>query len=143
MADSLSELEGGEVGSGHTLMAMFEITPTYANIAAADNPGREPLAKAVVNYRCPKDSTKKITSFNVPFEFTEFNEMPACHRFAASVAEFALLLKASPYVKAISWMDAILLANESYNSNDAVQKEFIAIAEKAKKIYGKGKKRRV
>jgi len=142
VADSLSELEGGEVGSGHTLMAMFEITPTYANIAAADNPGREPLARAVINYRHPKDSTKKVSSFNVPFEFTEFNDLPACHRFAASVAEFALLLKGSPYVKAVSWTDAILLANESYNSNDAVQKEFIAIAEKAKKIYGKNKKRR-
>ena len=142
VADSLSELEGGEVGSGHTLMAMFEITPTYANIAAADNPGREPLARAVINYRYPKDSTKKVSSFNVPFEFTEFNDLPACHRFAASVAEFALLLKGSPYVKAVSWTDAILLANESYNSSDAVQKEFIALAEKAKKIYGKNKKRR-
>ena len=142
VADSLSELEGGEVGSGHTLMAMFEITPTYANIAAADNPGREPLARAVINYRHPKDSTKKVSSFNVPFEFTEFNDLPACHRFAASVAEFALLLKGSPYVKAVSWTDAILLANESYNSSDAVQKEFIALAEKAKKIYGKNKKRR-
>jgi len=142
VADSLSELEGGEVGSGHTLMAMFEITPTYANIAAADNPGREPLARAVINYRYPKDSTKKVSLFNVPFEFTEFNDLPACHRFAASVAEFALLLKGSPYVKAVSWTDAILLANESYNSSDAVQKEFIALAEKAKKIYGKNKKRR-
>ncbi|MEO5684248.1 MAG: von Willebrand factor type A domain-containing protein [Chitinophagaceae bacterium] len=142
VADSLSELEGGEVGSGHTLMAIFEITPTYANIAAADNPGKEPLAKAVVNYRCPKDSTKKTSAFNVPFLFTEFNEMPACQRFAASVVEFALLLKNSPYAKNISWNDAIILANESHNANDAVQKEFITIVEKAKKIYGKGKKRK-
>ncbi|HTE10869.1 MAG TPA: von Willebrand factor type A domain-containing protein [Chitinophagaceae bacterium] len=142
IADSLSELEGGEVGSGHTLMAIFEITPTYANIAAADNPGRDPLAKAVVNYRCPKDSTKRTSSYNVPFLFTEFNEMPACHRFAASVVEFALLLKNSSYAKGVSWTDAIILANESYNANDAVQKEFITIVEKARKIYGKSKKKR-
>ena len=141
VADSLSELEGGEVGSGHTLMAMFEITPTYANIAAADNPGKEPLAKAVVNYRCPKDSTKKTSVFNVPFGFTEFADMPACHRFAAAVVEFALLLKNSQYAKAVSWTDAIILANESYNTNDAMEKEFITIVEKAKKIYGKNRKR--
>jgi Ca-activated chloride channel family protein len=140
--DSLSELEGGEVGSGHTLMAVFEITPTYANIAAADNPGKEPLAKAIVNYRLPKDSTKRVSSFTIPFLFTEFNEMPACHRFAASVVEFALLLKNSRYAKGISWADTIILANESYNSNDAVQKEFITIVEKARKIYGKNKKKR-
>ncbi|MEO5591281.1 MAG: von Willebrand factor type A domain-containing protein [Chitinophagaceae bacterium] len=142
VADSLSELEGGEVGSGHTLMAIFEVTPTYANIAAFDNPGKEPLAKAVVNYRCPKDVAKRTSSFNVPFLFTEFNDMPACHRFAAAVVEFAQLLKNSPYVKAVSWTDAIILANESYNPNDAVQKEFITIIEKAKKIYGKNKKRK-
>ncbi|MEO6315879.1 MAG: von Willebrand factor type A domain-containing protein [Chitinophagaceae bacterium] len=142
VADSLSELEGGEVGSGHTLMAIFEITPTYANIAAADNSSKDPFAKALVNYRCPKDSTKRISGYNAPFLFTEFNEMPACHRFAASVVEFALLLKNSPYVKTVSWTDALILANESYNTNDAVQKEFIGIVEKAKKIYGKNKKRK-
>ncbi len=142
VTDSLSELEGGEVGSGHTLMAVFEITPTYANIASAENPGREPLANAVINYRCPKDTTKKNSVYSVPFRFTEFTDMPACHRFAASVIEFALLLRDSRYVKTVSWNDAIILANESYNTNDAVQKEFITIVEKAKKIYGKGKKRK-
>lgn len=142
VADSLSELEGGEVGSGHTLMAIFEVTPTYANISAAENPGRESLAKAVVNYRCPKDTTKKMSAYQVPFLFTEFNEMPACHRFAASVVEFALLLRNSPYVKTVSWSDAIIMANESYNTNDATQKEFITIVEKARKIYGKGKRKK-
>ncbi|HTL09841.1 MAG TPA: von Willebrand factor type A domain-containing protein [Chitinophagaceae bacterium] len=142
VADSLSELEGGEVGSGHTLMAVFEIAPTYANIAAADNPGREPLARAIINYKSPKDSTKRSSAYTAQFEFTEFNDLPACHRFAASVIEFALLLKESPYVKTVSWSDAIILANESYNVNDAVQKEFISIVEKARKIYGKGKKRK-
>ncbi|MFT3936581.1 MAG: von Willebrand factor type A domain-containing protein [Chitinophagaceae bacterium] len=142
VADSLSELEGGEVGSGHTLMAMFEITPTYSNISSVDNPGNEPLAKAVINYRLPKDTIKKVSLFSAPFTYTQFNDMPKCHRFAASVAEFALLLKNSPYVKSASWSDAIILANESYNANDEVQKEFITIAEKAKKIYSKNKKRR-
>ncbi len=142
VSDSLSELEGGEVGSGHTLMAIFEIVPTYANIAAADNPGKEPLAHAVVNYRCPNDSSKKVSAFTVPFIFTAFNDLPSCHRFAASVVEFSMLLKNSPYAKTISWSDAIILASESHNVNDPVQKEFITLVEKAKKIYGKGKKKR-
>jgi len=142
VADSLSELEGGEIGSGHTLMAIFEITPTYSNMATADNSGRDAFAKAVINYRCPKDSTKRVSSFTAPFIYTDFNEMPACHRFAASVVEFAQLLKNSNYVKSITWNDAIILANESYNHEDAVQTEFITLVEKAKKIYGKGRKRK-
>jgi len=142
VADSLSELEGGEVGSGHTLMAVFEITPTNTNLAGLDNFNKASFAKAVVNYRSPTDSTKKVSRFNIPFFFTEFNELPACHRFAASVIEFALLLKGSAYAKNISWNDAMILANESYNANDAVQKEFLTIIEKAKKLYGKKKRKR-
>ena len=142
VADSLSELEGGEVGSGHTLMAVFELTPTFSNVSTADNPGREPIAKAVVNYKCPNDSTKKRSEFEVPFVYTEFPDMPACHRFAAAVVEFSLLLKDSPYAKGISWNDPLVLANESCNSSDAVQKEFITLVEKAKKIYGKSRRRR-
>ena len=142
VADSLSELEGGEVGSGHTLMAVFEITPTNTNLAGLDNFNRASFAKAVVNYRSPTDSTKKVSRFTIPFFFTEFNELPACHRFAASVIEFALLLKGSAYAKNISWNDAMILANESYNANDAVQKEFLTIIEKAKKLYGKKKRKR-
>ena len=142
VADSLSELEGGEVGSGHTLMAVFEITPTNTNLAGLDNFNKASFAKAVVNYRSPTDSTKKVSRFTIPFFFTEFNELPACHRFAASVIEFALLLKGSAYAKNISWNDAMILANESYNANDAVQKEFLTIIEKAKKLYGKKKRKR-
>ena len=142
VADSLSELEGGEVGSGHTLMAVFEITPTNTNLAGLDNFNRASFAKAVVNYRSPTDSTKKVSRFNIPFFFTEFNELPACHRFAASVIEFALLLKGSAYAKNISWNDAMILANESYNAHDAVQTEFLTIIEKAKKLYGKKKRKR-
>ena len=142
VADSLSELEGGEVGSGHTLMAVFEITPTNTNLTSIDNFSKEVIAKAVVNYRCPTDSTKKVSSFKVPFLFTEFNELPSGLRFAASVIEFALLLKSSAYAKNISWNDAMILANESYNANDAVQKEFLTIIEKAKKLYGKKKRKR-
>ena len=142
VADSLSALEGGEVGSGHTLMAIFELTPTEANISNTDQGLAQQLAKAVINYRCPLDSAKKISTFNIPFRFTEFTELPACHRFAASVAAFAMLLKNSPYVKNISWTDALILANQSYNVNDALQKEFVSIVEKAKKIYGKNRKKR-
>jgi Ca-activated chloride channel homolog len=143
ISDSLSELEGGEVGSGHTLMAMFEITPTLSNINSdASFSDNESLAKTIINYRCPKDSTKQRLLFNVPFVFTDFNELPSSHRFAASVVEFASLLKDSKFTKDISWKDAIILANESYSPGDAVQTEFLTIIDKAKKIYAKTKKKK-
>ncbi len=143
ISDSLSELEGGEVGSGHTLMAMFEITPTLANMNTIQNlTGKISFAKTTINYKCPQDSTRQHAYFNVPFEFTEFSDLPSCHRFAASVVEFAALLKNSKFIKNISWTDAVILANESHNPGDALQTEFLNILDKAKKIYGKMKKKK-
>lgn len=139
IADSLHELEGGEVGSGHTLMAIFELTPT----SIGDNPmNGDQLAGISINYKSPGDSVKKHSYFTVPVEMTEFNDLPAAERFATSVVEFAQLVKNSPYAKNISWIDCIQLANESLNPADEVQKEFLMLVEKAKKIYSKKKKNR-
>jgi len=135
IADSVKELEGGEVGSGHTLMAMFEIVPTAAGESSAWR--SDAMADVSVNYRCPKDSTKQRSLFSVPFDFTEFNELPTSQRFATSVVEFASLVKNSSYTKNLSWSDCLILANDSHNANDAVQKEFLMLVEKAKKIYSK------
>jgi Ca-activated chloride channel family protein len=55
---------------------------------------------------------------------------------------FAALLKDSKYARTYSWADVIKLATESEDIHDAIQQEFILIIEKAKKIYGKEKKRR-
>jgi Ca-activated chloride channel family protein len=54
---------------------------------------------------------------------------------------FGGLLKGSKYFKNISWNDVIILANQNYNPQDAVQKEMIELIEKAKKIYSKKRKK--
>jgi Ca-activated chloride channel homolog len=143
IADSLTELEGGEVGSGHTLMALFEITPTSLN-KATDHffAGKEALAQIAINYKYPDNNQKKQSCFTAPFVYTEFNDLPACHRFAASVAGFASLLKTSKYTQALSWNDIIIMANQAVTADDVLQKEFVTIVEKAKKIYAKKKKRK-
>jgi Ca-activated chloride channel homolog len=143
VADSLSELEGGEVGSGHTLMALFEITPTLANEhISQDFANNEKLASIRFNFKIPHDAAKKQTVYAVPFQITPFDELPACHRFATSVVMFGSLLKNSKYTKAINWNDAIIMANESLSPGDFTQKEFLTLVEKAKKIYGRGKKKK-
>lgn len=143
IADSLYELEGGEVGSGHTLMAMFEIVPTFSGTSTDHNFSyNESMAKASVNFKTPKDSSVQHSYFDVSADFTEFNELPSCHRFAVSVVEFGALLKNSKFAKNISWTDPLIIANESYNPADDVQKEFLTILEKAKKLYSKIKRKK-
>ncbi|HTE26268.1 YfbK domain-containing protein [Flavitalea sp.] len=139
LADSLSHLEGGEIGSGHSLLAMFEISPARI---LQDKFGRSgQLANLLLSYRNPEDSVVRHTSYKAPNTFYEFSEIPECYRFAVSVTMFAALLKNSRYYRQIGWNDIIILANNSYNRKDAVQKEFITMVEKAKKIYSKYRKR--
>ncbi len=127
------------------MIALFEIVPAnklIANIDAGTINPKENFASVKINYKLPLDSVKKVTAFTVPLKYTSFNDLDTCLRFASSVAMFGSLLKESVYAKKMSWNETIILANNSYDKNDLVQKEFISIIEKAKKIYGKRRKKR-
>jgi Ca-activated chloride channel family protein len=141
LADSLTEVEGGEVGSGHSLLALFEIVQLgQASDDWAFN--KEGLANASLFYKLPGDSIKRVTTYKAPFTYTEFTELPPSYRFASSISMFAGLLKDSPHMRFVNWTDAAILADESHNPQDAVQVEFLNMISKAKKIYGNKKKKK-
>jgi len=140
LADSVTDIEGGEVGSGHSVVAMFEITPTLA--AGNSVYERDELAKVTVHYKVPKDTLQRVTGYRCLYEITPFEELPACYRFATSVAMFSAILKESKYARRITWAEVLRLASHSCNTNDSIQKEFIGMVEKARRIYGKARKRR-
>lgn len=139
LADTLSQVEGGEVGSGQSLMVLFEITPQFTRLEPHNNSTN--LASVTLHYRVPADSSRRISYFNVPGNVVEFDDLSSCYRFAASVTMFAALLKDSKYSKRFTWNDAIFLAHHAHNTKDPLQVEFVAILEKAKKIYMKNRKK--
>ncbi len=140
LADSLSEVEGGEVGSGHSLLAMFELVPLSQSYDWGH--AKDGLAKATLNYKIPGDSIGRVTGYTVPVSYTEFPELPDCYRFATAVSMFAGMLKNSPYMRMVNWNDAAIIADEAHNPQDAIQKEFISMIAKAKKIYGNKRKKK-
>jgi len=140
LTDTTSEVEGGEVGSGHSLIAMFEIMPQLESINTFYE--KDGLANVKIQYRKPNDSLLRTTSYKCSTQYSEFNDLSSCYRFATSVALFGSLVKNSKYTRRVNFSDAYELASQSYNANDAIQKEFITLIEKAKKIYSKGKKRK-
>jgi Ca-activated chloride channel family protein len=141
--DSSSELEGGEVGSGHTLMAMFEIKPTIINKDhMTDSVAAGRLSTVVLDYRKPRDSTQLKLTYDCPLLYTKFDKLDSCYRFASAVVMFGSILRESKFVKSIGWNDISILAGSSYDPKDVVQREFLTLIEKAKKIYGKRKKDR-
>jgi Ca-activated chloride channel family protein len=141
IADSNTELEGGEVGSGHALMAVFEIVPTEKNLASITKPGKD-IASLTVNYKTSskKDVEESIT-FNAPLNFSEISEADSCFGFASSVIMFGAIIKESKFLKDVSWEDVQTIALNSTRSNDLLQKEFLELIEKAKKIYPRKKKK--
>lgn len=140
LVDSVSELDGGEVGSGHSVIALFEIEPVFAMAPPVANSAG--LANINVRYKLPNDTLQRYTTYRCAYNVTSFASLPATNRFASAVAMFAALLKDSKYAQKYSWGEVIKLATESEDPQDAVQQEFISIVEKAKKVYSKMRKKK-
>jgi len=138
MTDSNATLQGGEVGSGHSLVAMFEISPEDSLLGQGD----KSFARAVLHYKLPNDTLKRKSYYQCAPSFTAFESLPASYRFATSTAMFGGLLKKSKYLHQITWTDVATLAGQSADQQDDLQMEFITLVDKAKKIYGKEKKRK-
>jgi Ca-activated chloride channel family protein len=127
-------LEGGEVGSGHTLMAIFELTPTekYDSTTA--------LARYELSYKHPNDSLRrKISGEIADSRIKTFQSLPQTYRMAAGITLFGSVLKESKFVKPANLQDVLTILNPIANQEDLVQQELIGLVEKAKKIYYKGK----
>jgi Ca-activated chloride channel family protein len=141
LADSTGKLQGGEVGSGYSMMAMFEIEPADSskhNLVEGGNV----LANTSLHYSLPGDSLKRISAFDCSAQLRQFSQLPRTYRFASSTVIFGDLLKGSPYMKKVKWDDAIDLANQNLDRDEQAQLEFVGMIEKAKKLYARERKRK-
>jgi Ca-activated chloride channel homolog len=140
LQDSTNEIQGGEIGSGHSLMALVEIDPVDLETETTSH--TTPFAKLRMHYQLPGNNSDRLEEFDVPYFFEPFEDIPNYYRFAASVALFGDLLKKSTYTQKISWDDLGLLAKSSYDPKDISQAEYVLLIDKAKKIYHREKKRK-
>lgn len=137
--DTSAIVEGGEIGSGYAMMGLFEVVPEKHD---SSETGDEPFAKISLQYRLPNDTTLRYYNHVSRYNFKEFNAMERNYRFSAAVALFGSMLRFSDYTKHMDWNQVHLLATETADPNDLLQKEFTGLVEQAKQIYTKGKKRR-
>ena len=137
LSDSSSSLEGGEIGTGHTITAVFEVELTDMII-----PEAETIATAELSYQ-PFDQKEKVTEqYHVENNYINLKQVDSTYRFASAVALFGLLLKRSVYVKDAGWEELISLLQTVVNPNDYWQKEMMTLVRKAKLIYKPGKTRK-
>lgn len=134
-------MEGGEVGSGSSVIAIFEIIPTEENNCIAfDQSGKE-IAKLSLTYQSIEDSTWSKDNFSVPLRLYNIDSTEKAYQFLAAVTMFGLQLKQSKYFNEVNWSFIENFARKSADQNNFLQNEFLGLIAKAKKVYQYSEKR--
>ncbi len=146
------EKDAGEIGSGHTVTALYEIVPA--------NNQRNP--KKELKYQSPKLTNKALQSNdlitlklrykdpgkrksklieqpvkNIPLVFDTTSDD---FRFSASIAEFGMLLRNSKYLGSTTWDSAYTLAkNSKGNDEEGYRGEMIRLLESAELLSNEHK----
>jgi Ca-activated chloride channel family protein len=123
-------IEGGEIGSGHTVMAMFEIVPVSPMV----NNGSS-IASLQLRYKQPHTTMEQQQHFEVVQNYIPLSDTDSSLRFSTSIAMFGSLLKNSVYASNYTWDDVKNMALSGLNTNNVLELEFVTLIGKAKKIY--------
>lgn len=143
LRDSLAAIEGGEIGSGYSMLALVEIVPTEINKGAIkDNFTTGKLAEIKLQYQYPNSPKQHLFKYTSHFAYIPFTELDKSYHFSAAVAMFGSFLRNSPFVKEVGWNEIITMAQNSCGANDLLQKEFITLVQQAKTLYSKVKKKK-
>lgn len=136
--DTTSLLEGGEVGSGHNMMAVFEIIPVSNEKINLKDPN---IAQLNLSFHLPKHPQQITQNFQIPFNPINFNNAPKQIKLATSIIMFGSLLRQSKFIKNYGFQDAIDLAQSSINNSNISEQELLTLMQKANNIYNYRKKK--
>ena len=143
IADTAGNLEGGEVGSGNSVMAIFEVVLQIDNEAGSTIHPKAPLARVSLNYSLNNNSkVKKQLNFDCVENYKEFGAIDKDYRLATSIVMFGMKLRQSKYLADATWNEIEAIAQHAYNADDYLQNEFVRLIATAKKMYPQKKKKK-
>lgn len=137
LTDSTSNITGGEVGSGHNMMAIFEVElqEEVTNDTAA-------IAYLKLKYKTPESHHTISQEWPAVIPQREVNNTPNYILFADAVAMAGQIFKQSSFTKNFTFEDVLKIAERSVDNNNTQQVEFLQILQKAEKVYAfKNKKK--
>jgi Ca-activated chloride channel family protein len=116
------KVDAGDVGSGQSVTALYEIVPVGGRRAVGDLRYAPTIRRRIaapnseygfvkIRYKLPKSSTSRLisTPIDKSSEARSFDEAPADARFAAGVAAFAELLRGGRYSGSMTYDDVLRL----------------------------------
>lgn len=130
--------DAGEIGSGHTVTAVYEIK---LKDGTAENAGNETLAEfASVKIKCKDPDSNENIEIDKSFDLDLYMATPdEDGAFIASVTEFGLLLRESQYKGTASWQGLLSRLTNLTSVNganaDEFRAEFLELVKKAQTIY--------
>lgn len=142
LEDTTSTLEGGEIGSGHSMIAVFEVTPGSSQAANRLPDEQQQLAAVTINYNLPGKKEQLMQVYECINNYKPLEQLDHYFSFATSVCMFGGFLHSSPYLKKATWDDVINLTKASMDMSNPLHTEFFDMVVKAKKIYEPSKKRK-
>jgi Ca-activated chloride channel family protein len=126
------KIDAGDVGSGQTVTAIYEIVPVGGPRAIGDLRYGKPAPRVAdagrageygfvkIRYKLPKSATSQLiaTPINRMVEFARFADAPQDARFAAGVASFAELLRGGRYNGSITYDDVLKIVSGARGRDD-------------------------
>ena len=139
--------DAGELGSGHTVTALYEIVPFGSkeelttkvdklryedeSIMMNDDKKLPEVMSLKLRYKNPDDSSSKLIEKIVYKRFTPIEQASENLRFAAAIAEFGLLLRKSEYRKHANYDNVKTLASNAVGKDkEGYRKEFLQLLDK-------------
>lgn len=130
--------DGGELGSGHSVVALYEIVPAGSESAIdlkyqpADNSdGSDDYATIKIRYKEPEKDKSGLLSYVVGADAYHEN-VSENFKFASLVSEFAMILGDSDYAGTMTYRDIINGYKELDNTDD-YKDEFISLVRMVEK----------
>ena len=138
--------DAGEIGAGHTVTALYELVPSGGKVAQSlryqsqelneKGKGNE-LGFLKIRYKDPKVKDAKSVEITEPLVFNKkaLKETSTDYRFAASVAEFGILLRDNSNKANATYDQVIELAEGAIGKDpEGYRKEFVRLVKSVKML---------
>ena len=143
--------DAGELGSGHTVTALYEVIPVGVKSSFLENVDSLKYQKNIVpwsksshseeimtvkfRYKAPDEEISKLIEHPVMDDKISITKTSDNFRFAASVAEFGMLLRNSEFKSVASFDDVLRLSRKARgNDEEGYRSEFVRLVESAQTL---------